>query len=86
MATLIVFHVVDDVDHWLHSTRRQDLFGPLGATVRTFVDPNGSNRTGLIIETPDIDAFNAVMGSPDVIDAMQEDGIQPETLVVLAEA
>lgn len=46
MATLLIFHEVDDVDHWLSSPRRQELFGPIGMTVRTFVDPRKTNRVG----------------------------------------
>lgn len=29
--------------------------GPMGMTARTFRDPEGSNRVGLIVEVPDID-------------------------------
>jgi hypothetical protein len=50
MPTLLVFHEVDDVDHWLASPKREELFGPLGMTARTFRDPEGSNRVGLIVE------------------------------------
>jgi len=57
MATIVAFHEVDDVDHWLASPRREEVFGPLGVTVRTFVDPAKTNRVGLIVEVPDIDAF-----------------------------
>jgi hypothetical protein len=39
METLLVFHEVDDVDHWLGSPKREEFFGPLGITVRTFRDP-----------------------------------------------
>jgi antibiotic biosynthesis monooxygenase (ABM) superfamily enzyme len=28
MPTLIVFHEVDDVDHWLASPKRKEYFGP----------------------------------------------------------
>ena len=27
MATIIAFREVDDVDHWLHSPKRQEFFG-----------------------------------------------------------
>ena len=36
MATSLVLHEVDDVDHWLSSGRREEAFGPLGITVQTF--------------------------------------------------
>ncbi len=85
MPTLIAFHDVDDVDHWLGSPKREELFGPLGITVRTFVDPEGSNRTGVILEVPDVDAFEAAMQSEAAAEAMSFDGVRPDTLVVLAE-
>ena len=45
MPTLLVFHEVDDVDHWLASPKREELLGPMGMTgVRTFRDTQGSNR------------------------------------------
>ena len=85
MPTLIAFHDVDDVDHWLNSPKREELFGPLGITVRTFVDPGGSNRTGVILEVPDVDAFQATMESEAAAEAMSFDGVRPDTVVVLAE-
>ena len=47
MPTVMVFHEVDDVDHWVRSPKREE-FGPLGMTVRTFVDPDKTNPGGLI--------------------------------------
>jgi hypothetical protein len=44
MATLLVFHEVDDVDEWLKSPRREQIFGPASVTARLFRDPQGSNR------------------------------------------
>jgi hypothetical protein len=86
MPTLIAFHEVDDVDHWLASPRREEFFGPLGVTVRTFRDPAGSNRVGLIVEVPDLATWEAAMQSDEAAAAMKFDGVRPETLVVLAEA
>jgi hypothetical protein len=80
-----VFHEVDDVDHWLSSPRRQEVFGPMGISVRTFRDPEGSNRVGLIAEIPDMDAFRAMMQSEEGADAMKFDGVRPETLLTLTE-
>lgn len=86
MATLMVFHEVDDVDHWLRSPRREELMGPLGMTVRTFVDPEKSNRVGLIVEVPDMAAFQGMMGSESAAEAMKFDGVRPATVVILAES
>jgi hypothetical protein len=81
MATVIAFHEVDDVEHWLGSPRREEAFGHLGVTVRTFVDPAKTNRVGLIVEVPDLDAFRQFMESETAADAMKFDGVRPETLV-----
>ena len=85
MATHIVFHEVDDVEHWLASSRREEVFGPLGITMRTFRDPAGSNRVGLIAEIPDMAAFQEYMQTQDAADAMKADGVHPETLLVFDE-
>ncbi|MGD0982927.1 MAG: hypothetical protein ABSA65_03800 [Acidimicrobiales bacterium] len=86
MTTMIAFHEVDDVDHWLASPRREETFGPLGITVRTFTDPTGTNRVGLIVEVPDMDTFQELMQSETVANAMRFDGVRPETLVTLVES
>lgn len=86
MPTLIVFHEVDDVDAWLASTKREEFFGPRGMTARTFVDPEKSNRVGLIAEIPSMEAFQEAMATPEAAAAMQHDGVRPETLVVLVES
>jgi hypothetical protein len=85
MPTLLIFHEVDDVEHWLSSPKREEVFGPLGITVRTFTDPAKSNRVGLIAEVPDMDEFQRVMESQEAADAMKNDGVRPETLLVLVE-
>jgi hypothetical protein len=86
MPTLVIVHEVDDVDHWLSSPRRAEAFGPLGITVRTFVDPEKSNRTGLIAEVPDMDAFQELMQSDVAAEAMKFDGVRPDTIVMLVES
>jgi hypothetical protein len=85
MATYVVFHEVDDVDHWLNSPKREELFGPKGMTARTFRDPEGSNRVGLIVEIPDLAVWQQMMETPEAAEAMQHDGVRPETIVMLAE-
>ena len=58
----------------------------MGIEVRTFVDPEKTNRVGLIAEVPDMDAFRQVMESEVAADAMRFDGVQPETVVMLIES
>ena len=85
LATYLAFHEVDDVQHWLSSPKREELFGPLGITARTFHDPEGSKRVGLIIEIPDMAAFQEVMQSEAAAEAMKYDGVHPETMLILSE-
>jgi hypothetical protein len=86
VPTLLAFHEVDDVNHWLSSPKRKELFGPLGITVRTFHDPEGSKRVGLIVEVPDMATLQKAMQSEEAADAMKFDGVHPETLLILTEA
>jgi hypothetical protein len=86
VATVIAFHEVDDVKHWLTSTRREEAFGPLGITARTFIDPENKSRVGLIVDVPDMAAFQEFMESEAAAEAMKFDGVRPETLVLLVES
>jgi hypothetical protein len=86
MATYLITHEVDDVDAWKASPKREEVFGPMGITVRPFADPGGSNRVGLIAEIPDIEAFQAFMQTDAAAATMQHDGVRPQTLLVLGEA
>jgi hypothetical protein len=85
VPTLLVFHEVDDVDHWLASPKREEFFGPMGMTVRTFRDMQGSNRVGLIVEVPDISAWEEALQSAEAAEAMKYDGVRPETIVGMVE-
>lgn len=85
MPTLMIFHEVDDVEHWLSSPKREEVFGPLGITVRTFIDPEKSNRVGLIAQVPDMETFQRIMESEAAAEAMKFDGVRPETILVLVE-
>ena len=86
MVTLIVFHEVDDVEHWVASPKREELFGPLGIKVRAFRDPLGSNRVGLIVETPDLETWHAALQTDQALEAMKYDGVRPDTILELVQA
>ncbi len=58
----------------------------MGITMRTFADPAGSNRVGLIAEIPDMKAFQAWIQTDKAAAVMKHDGVRPETLLVLGEA
>ncbi len=85
MATYVITHAVDDVEHWLSSPKREELFGSMGITVRTFRDSAGSNQTALIAEIPDMEAFQDAMKSEAAADAMKHDGVDPSTLLMFRE-
>jgi hypothetical protein len=72
----MAYHDVKDKDHWLASPKREEFFGPLGVT----------NRVGLVMDVPDMDAVMRAMETEAAADAMAYDGVLPETLVILVEA
>jgi hypothetical protein len=86
MTLLIGYHEVDDREHWLASPKREEIFGPLGITIKTFIDPENPSRAALLADIPDMDAFQAVMASQEGADAMAHDGVRADTLVLLVEA
>ena len=87
MPTVLAYHDVKDTEHWLASPKREEFFGPLGVTnIRTFVDPENPKRVGLVMDVPDMDAMAAAMQTEAASEAMQHDGVLPETLVILVES
>jgi hypothetical protein len=87
MPTVIGHHNVKDTKHWLASPKREEFLGPLGVTnIRTFVDPQNSNRVAVLMDVPDMDAVMAAMQTAEAAEAMEYDGVLPETLVILVEA
>ena len=87
MPTIFGHHDVKDTDHWLASPKREEFFGPLGVTnIRTFVDPENRTRVGVMMDVPDMEALVAAMETQGAADAMEYDGVLPETLVILVEA
>ena len=60
---------------------------PLGITnIRTFVDPRNPAHVSLLMDVADMDAFEAAMQTPAAAEAMEQDGVLAETLVILVEA
>jgi hypothetical protein len=87
MPTVIGHHDVKDTEHWLASPKREEFFGPLGVTnIRTFVDPQNPTRVALLMDVPDMDALTAAMQTEAAAEAMEYDGVLPDTLVILVEA
>lgn len=85
MRTILIFHEVDDVDRWLESPRRHEVFGPLGITARTFIDPTQTNRVGLLVEVASMELLQEAMGSRTAAAAMIHDGVRPDSVQVFIE-
>jgi len=86
MPTVIGHHDVKDTDHWLASSKREEFFGPLGITnIRTFVNPQNRTQVAVLMDVADLDVVMAAMQNPAAAEAMEYDGVLPETLVLLVE-
>jgi hypothetical protein len=87
VPTVIGYHEVKDAQHWLASPKREEVFGPLGVTnIRTFVDQENPTRVAVLMDVADMDGLMAAMQTPAMANAMEFDGVLPETLVILTEA
>lgn len=81
MTTVIAVHEVDDVAHWLSSSKRAEFFGAHGMTVKTFVTSAGGSRVGLIIgNVPSLEALTTALQGADAAEAMKYDGVHPNTV------
>ena len=58
----------------------------MGITGQLFTDPGKSNWVGLIVEVPDMEAFQKFMQSDAAAGAMKSDGVRPATLLMLEKA
>lgn len=90
MATLIVFHEVEDGQVWAKAWQkntgsRHEMFAQINVSARTFRDPDNLNLTGLILDVPDMERFQSFMESDEAKKAMEEDGLKVETLRTLNE-
>jgi hypothetical protein len=87
MPTVVAHHKISKgKDHWLSSPKREEVFGPLGITnIRTFVDPQDPTRVAVVMDVADMDVVMAAMQGPEMAEAMADDGVIAETLVILVE-
>jgi len=86
MPTILAHHDVKDTAHWLASPKRAEAMATIGVTnIRTFVDPSNPTHVALMAECPDFDVLMEAMQSPEFGEAMQHDGVLPETVVILVE-
>jgi hypothetical protein len=87
MPTVIGHHDISKgKDHWLTSPKREEIFGPLGVTnIRTFVDPENPTRVAVLMDVADLDVLMGAVQSEVAAEAMEHDGVVPESLVLLVE-
>ncbi len=86
MPTVIAYHDVKDVEHWLASTVRDEAFATIGVTgIRTFVDPTNPHRVAILADIPDLDVLAEAMQGDAFAAAEAKDGVVPETIVMLVE-
>ncbi|CUH45531.1 hypothetical protein [Ruegeria atlantica] len=86
MPRVIAMHDVDDVEHWLSSQQREDIFKDVAFDMVTFVHPTEPNKVGLSANIPDLDKFLEINNGPIGQAAMKHDGIQADTIAVMIEA
>lgn len=86
MPRIIATHNVDDVEHWLSSTKRDEIFKEVAFDIVTFVDSSEANKVGISANIPDLDKFLEINGSPAGEAAMKHDGVHPNTIVLMVEA
>ena len=73
MTTLIAFHEVADGAVWARAWQqgpgsRHEMFAKIGVKTRTFRDPENPNRTGVLMEVPDMECASCHGGGPDRMD------------------
>ena len=86
MPRVIAMHDVDDVEHWLSSPKREEIFKEVAFDMVTFVHPKEPNKVGLSATIPDLDKFLEINNGPIGQAAMEHDGVHADTIVVMLEA
>jgi len=83
MTTVIAVHDVDDVDHWLKSSKRAKFFKAHGMSVQTFVSPHGGNRVGVLIQNvPSLETLMSALQTSEAAAAMKSDGVHPDSIQI----
>ncbi|WP_171210370.1 MULTISPECIES: hypothetical protein [unclassified Ruegeria] len=86
MPRVIAMHDVDDVEHWLSSPKREEIFKDVVFDMVTFVHSTEPNKVGLSANIPDLDKFLEINNGPLGQAAMKHDGVHADTIVVMIEA
>lgn len=87
---MLITHQVTDASHWLAAWQgpesRHGMFAEHGApSVRVFQSVGDPNLTALLIGVTDMDAFQALLESPEGAAAKAEDGVRDPTIRVFTE-
>ncbi|SDB47979.1 hypothetical protein SAMN02982931_03696 [Bauldia litoralis] len=88
MPTVIAHHTITKgADHWLNSPKRDAFFGSIGVTnLRTFVNPRDPTHVAVMMDVPDMDAMGAALQTEAAAEAMNHDGVVPDSVVILVES
>ena len=86
MPRVIGMHDVDDVEHWLASPKREEIFKDVAVDMVTFVHLSEPNQVGLSANISDLEKLLEINNSPLGMSAMEHDGVRPETIVMMIEA
>jgi hypothetical protein len=90
MPTVIACHELrKDTEHWLASPQREEVLPALGASnIRTFVDQQNPRQVAVLMDVDDLDQLHSALEnpSPDLVEAMDYDGVVAETLTILVES
>jgi hypothetical protein len=87
MPKILVHHDVDDTERWLAQTTREEFFGSLGVTdIKTYTNPEKPTQVGLTMDVPDLDTLMAALQTPEAAEAMKQDGVHANTVVICVES
>ena len=68
MTTVVIRHKVGNIDRWLKGHQdRVEIFSKFSSGFQTLQDTNDPNSVVLIAEVFDVDAMQAVLSNPDII-------------------
>ena len=90
MPTVIAYHELrKETAHWLSSPKREEVLPALGVSnIRTFVDQENPHQVAVLMDVDDLDQLRSALQSPspELVEAMDYDGVVADTLTVLVES
>jgi len=88
MSKILITHDVKDVERWLQGNAERAAAIPGRGTITDLVASDGSNRTAVLTEVDDLEAFNAFIASPppEAVAKAESHGVLMATLTVYVEA